>query len=105
MTRARRFARACRSSRYALAVAGVVICGGSTISFASASPTMPGLPRLAPATPQVRDGDPLLPFYSDSGKISLSVDAIGTNDPAGAPIKVHKNAGATVSKAFLFAAS
>jgi hypothetical protein len=47
----------------------------------------------------------LEPFHSDSGFISLSVDAVGTNDPAGAPIDVHKNAGATVRKAFLFAAS
>ena len=48
----------------------------------------------------------LTPFFSDSGLISLSVDALGTNDSAGAPLLVHKNAaGATVRKAYLFAAS
>jgi hypothetical protein len=53
-----------------------------------------------------RDGDPLLPFTTESGLISLSIDGAGTNNPAGMPIMVHKNvAGATVRKAYLFAAS
>jgi hypothetical protein len=47
----------------------------------------------------------LSPFTSASGKVSLSVDALGTNDPAGGTIRVQKGAGATVRKAYLFAAS
>jgi hypothetical protein len=47
----------------------------------------------------------LSPFASESGKISLSVDALGSNDPAGGMIRVQKNAGATVRKAWLFAAT
>ena len=47
----------------------------------------------------------LSPFASASGHVSLSVDALGTNDPAGGTIRVQKNAGATVQKAYLFAAS
>ena len=46
----------------------------------------------------------LSPFASETGKISLSVDALGTNDPAGSAISVQKNAGATVRKAYLFTA-
>lgn len=45
------------------------------------------------------------PFTSASGKVSLSVDALGTNDQAGGTIRVQKGAGATVRKAYLFAAS
>jgi hypothetical protein len=66
--------------------------------------TLAGTLLLMAAIPTVGHAA-LEPFYSDSGLISLSVDAIGTNDPSGAPIKVHKNAGATVRKAFLFAAT
>lgn len=43
-------------------------------------------------------------FYSDLGKLRLSTDAIGTNEPSGT-VHVQKPAGATVRKAFLFAAS
>ena len=50
--------------------------------------------------------EPLSPLFTDSGLIALSVDAIGTNDPAGAPLRVHKSsASATVRKAYLFTAT
>ncbi len=53
-----------------------------------------------------RNGDPLLPFATESGDISLSIDGIGTNDPAGAPVKVFKEfANETVRKAYLFSAT
>jgi hypothetical protein len=71
---------------------------------ASADPA-PGLPAAVSSPPTPPDGDPLLPFTSESGFISLSVDAAGTNDPAGTTISVQKHAGATVRKAYLFAAS
>jgi hypothetical protein len=71
---------------------------------ASADPA-PGMPMPVTTVPSVPNGDPLLPFTSESGLISLSVDAAGTNDPAGTTITVQKHAGATVRKAYLFAAS
>lgn len=43
-------------------------------------------------------------FYSDVGQLSLSVDGIGTNESTGT-VEVEKPSGATVKKAFLFAAS
>lgn len=43
-------------------------------------------------------------FYSDVGNLALSVDAAGTNESS-AEVQVLKPAGATVKKAFLFAAS
>jgi hypothetical protein len=43
-------------------------------------------------------------FYSDVGNIRLSVDAIGSNGVSGT-IQVAKPAGATVKRAFMFAAS
>lgn len=45
------------------------------------------------------------PFTSESGNVSLSVDALGTNVASGGTIDVQKGAGATVRKAYLFAAS
>jgi Bacterial Ig-like domain (group 1) len=50
-------------------------------------------------------GSSLAPFDTESGKISQSVDGNGNNDPAGGTLRVQKNAGATVSKAFLLTAS
>jgi hypothetical protein len=80
------------------------------VASASAQSSVPGTPLARPpadlATSAPREGDPLLPFATESGLISLSLDGAGTNNPAGAPIMVHKNvAGATVRKAYLFAAS
>jgi hypothetical protein len=43
-------------------------------------------------------------FYSDAGHLRLSVDGVGTNDPSGV-VQADKAGGATVKKAFLFAAS
>jgi Bacterial Ig-like domain (group 1) len=80
------------------------------IAPAGAQSLVPGLSALHlssnAALTGPRDGDPLLPFTTESGLISLSLDGIGTNNPAGGPVMVHKNvAGATVRKAYLFAAS
>jgi hypothetical protein len=44
------------------------------------------------------------PFTSENGQIALSVDAIGTNSASGM-VQVQKPAGATVRKAYLFAAT
>ena len=55
------------------------------------------------AAPAASSPTALSPFVSENCQCSLSVDAIGTNNAAGAPIQVQKNAGATVKEAFLFA--
>jgi hypothetical protein len=78
------------------------------VASAGARPAIPGTSpvNIRQTANALRDGDPLLPFATESGLISLSLDAIGTNNPEGGPIMVHKNvAGATVRKAYLFAAS
>lgn len=47
----------------------------------------------------------LTPFASAGGKVYMSEDAIGTSDPAGGPVLVHKrDASATVQAAYLLAA-
>src|SRR4051812_35836170 len=50
-------------------------------------------------------GTSITPFTTETGLISLSSDALGTNDPAGGVIQVQKPAGATVRKAYLLAAT
>lgn len=84
---------------------GVAVAAlGITCGQASAA-----TPGTAPSSAPVTAGslDPLTPFFSASGFISVSEDAIGTNDNSNPNdiLKVHKNAGATVQRAFLFAAS
>jgi hypothetical protein len=52
------------------------------------------------------NNDPLAVQVTESGKIYLSTDGLGTNDPAGGNIRAQKpSAGATVRSAYLFAAS
>ena len=47
----------------------------------------------------------LTPFATAAGKVYMSQDAIGTSDPAGGPVQVHKRAAAaTVRAAYLLAA-
>jgi hypothetical protein len=59
-----------------------------------------GHQQVSPAT------SGLSPFTTITGSVYMSVDAFGTNDPAGGPIKVHKNnASTTVEAAYLMAAS
>lgn len=64
-----------------------------------------GVAALAPASALA--AEPLSPYLSVSGEhLSLSMDALGDNNPAGGPIKVEKkDAGETVRAAYLFAAS
>ena len=47
----------------------------------------------------------LLPVVTETGRISFSIDGLGTNDPAGGIIDVEKPSGATVRKAFLSCAA
>ena len=43
----------------------------------------------------------LSPVVTETGRISFSIDGLGTNNPAGGVIEVEKPTGATVRKAFL----
>lgn len=65
-----------------------------------------GTPRLPAASASVAASisGGLSPLYSETGKLRLSVDGIGTNDPSGV-VQVEKVAGATVRRAFLAAAT
>ena len=58
-------------------------------------------------TPALAGAESLSPYTSVSGEhLALSMDALGTNNPAGGPIRVEKtDAGETVRAAYLFAAS
>ena len=47
----------------------------------------------------------LAPVVQESGAVTLSVDALGTNDPAGGSVMVDKPMGATVRSAYLAACS
>lgn len=48
---------------------------------------------------------PVAPLFADSGRISLSVDAVGSNNASGADVDVAKPAGGTVRRAFFTASS
>ena len=59
--------------------------------------------RGGPVASAAPDG--LFPFTTVTGKVYMSEDGIGTNDPAGGPIYVQKNdSSATVQAAYLLAA-
>jgi len=101
--------------RCALATVTFVAISLIAPALAGASSTPGTLPAALPSdalnasaklAASPRNGDPLLPFLTESGDISLSVDGIATNDAEGAPVKVYKEfANETVRKAYLFAAS
>ena len=100
-----------------LFVGAVIIApGGLGVSSANAAGTAS---RVAPGTTRgtktavaheaspIPAGAPdgLFPFTTVTGKVYMSEDAIGTNDPAGGPIYVQKNdSSATVQAAYLLAA-
>lgn len=72
----------------------------SIAAVAVATMAVLGAPALASA-------EPLSPYTTVSGEhLALSIDGLGTNNPAGGPIRVEKsNAGETVRAAYLFAAT
>lgn len=59
------------------------------------------------SAPAFATTEPLSPYTTVSGEhLALSIDGLGTNNPAGGPIRVEKsNAGETVRAAYLFAAT
>lgn len=92
---------------------GVAVLGGvlhvlTAPAKASSQPPgqrPPGAVSVHRTQTTVGPRQPLAPFYSVDGQVTLSLDAAGTNDYAGRTIRVDKPDGATVRKAFLFAAS
>jgi hypothetical protein len=100
----------------AILMASVVLLPLPSVALASStSDSVPGTaqstnPLSTPAlsaSPSSSIASPtaLSPFASVFCRCSLSVDGLGTNNPAGGPIDVQKSAGATVRNAYLFAAS
>src|SRR3984885_15555557 len=72
-------------------------------SNSSATKSAPGMltPLPVKANPDQSSPTALSPLVSEDCQCSLSVDGLGTNNPAGGPIQVQKNAGATVKAAYL----
>ncbi len=87
---------------------GTFVSGALALA-ASAVPMVAGAaddPGTIPQGEVVTNNDPLVVQVTESGRIYLSTDGSGTNNPAGADIRAEKpSAGATVRSAFLFAAS
>jgi hypothetical protein len=52
-----------------------------------------------------RSGASLIPIVQETGRISVSVDAAGSNSELGTSLRVNRPAGATVRKAYMMAAS
>ncbi len=99
-------------------IAGLALVAVSATSAASAQPpadesptpgTAPAAPRTASAATTAQaailPAEPVRPFITATGSVSVSVDAIGTNSPNGGLVTVEKPPGATVRQAFLLAAT
>jgi hypothetical protein len=95
----------------AMLLVGVAGCGEqatnpqlATGPAQSISDQVPG--TLVPSTPRAADASTmdLDPVITESGRISVSIDGLGTNSPP-KTIQVSKPAGATVRSAHLFTAS
>jgi hypothetical protein len=83
---------------------GAIAIAAMSVSVAVA--TSAANPGTIPVGGVVTNNDPLTVMVTESGRIYLSTDGSGTNDPAGADIRAQKpSAGATVRSAYLFAAS
>ena len=112
--RSRRIPRILTAVSAVSVIVGVGVLAGvpSARANVTASPSAPGTvsssppasaPEAAPVASAAPDG--LFPFTTVTGKVYMSEDAIGTNDPTGGPIYVQKNdSSATVQAAYLLAA-
>jgi hypothetical protein len=95
-----------------LAVGGVVIGTsfmlGAQGAGAAASRSVPGTVTAVLAHAQARAAavtSGLTPFATVTGRVYMSEDGIGTNNPAGGPVRVNKrDKSATVEAAYLLAA-
>jgi hypothetical protein len=86
------------------AIFTLITTASLTAANASGVSTMPGTGSHANSAPSDAP-DGLSPFTTVTGKVYMSEDGIGTNDPAGGPIFVHKKtSSATVQAAYLLAA-
>ncbi|MEJ7584789.1 MAG: hypothetical protein WKF43_12070 [Acidimicrobiales bacterium] len=95
-----------RTHRVLTTLMGTMLLGATLLvaSSAQAGPGQPGArPSLAAAAAAPSLG--LNPQITETGKITLSTDGLGSNNAAGEAIQVQKPAGATVRSAYLAAAS
>jgi hypothetical protein len=94
-----------RSRTIGSALVTMALIGGTSVAAASAqaSPGTPGTAADASASPAATGG--INPVVTETGKITVSTDGLGTNNASGGSIQVQKPAGATVRGAYLGAAS
>src|SRR6185295_271808 len=100
-------ARVLGVAAFATAVATIVAIGPWNAT-GGPHPPMPDGSRLSPRAGVQgfsAAGAFLSPVFTDTGKLSLSIDGLGTFTPSGGIVTVEKAGGATVRRAFLAAAS
>lgn len=88
-----------------LAATVLIVSNLSTAATTVAAASSPAVPGTRPANAADPPSSALAPFINVTGHVSISVDGLGTNNPAGGAINVQKSSGATVRQALLFAAS
>lgn len=76
-----------------------------SMAAAGPQPPQPGEMGSGLAAAQALAPDAILPAVTFTGRVSWSVDGLGSNDPNGGIIQVEKPAGATVKSAYLAAAT
>lgn len=83
------------------------LAGSASVQAAAPSGPTPGTrPSSGPlAATAAASASSLAPLINVTGHVSVSVDGLASNNPAGGPIMVQKHSGATVRQALLFAAS
>ncbi len=85
-----------------MAVAAILMILGAAI--AAAEPGTAGVKSQRSHVSVLSTGNSIKPVITETGKINLSLDGLGTNSESGI-IQVEKPAGATVRKAYMAAAS
>jgi len=95
----------CSGRRPRTLLAAIALALGSISVSPLPAAADPSVPGTRPANAADPPSGPLAPLVNVTGHVSISVDGFATNNPAGGPIKVQKNPGATVRQALLFAAS
>lgn len=93
----------------ALAIVVVELPIAGSVPAQAASPSVPA-PGTRPSNNAAvafaaSSSSALAPLVNITGHVSVSVDGLGSNNPAGGSVQVQKNPGATVHQALLFAAS
>jgi uncharacterized repeat protein (TIGR01451 family) len=93
-----------RHGRCMKLVAGLVILIAALLAIPLGAASSTGTPGTGGPAQVVHFGS-ILPVVNETGLISLSEDAVGSNDVAGATLTIEKPTGATVRKAYMAAAT